>query len=61
MWSDAEHFAKLVEEFPENQWTTDFVEKKLGSYYSNVLGLIEHTHYHLGQIVILKKIIERSK
>lgn len=30
---------------------------KYGSYYRNLLGVIEHTHYHLGQIAVIKKMI----
>jgi hypothetical protein len=33
----------------------DFDDGKYGTVLRNILGLIEHTHYHLGQIVILKK------
>jgi hypothetical protein len=31
------------------------VEEKYGSVLRNIMGVIEHTHYHLGQIVLLKK------
>ncbi|HAI83731.1 MAG TPA: DUF1572 domain-containing protein, partial [Chitinophagaceae bacterium] len=31
-----------------------------GTYYRNILGLIEHTHYHLGQIALIKKIIRNT-
>lgn len=30
------------------------------SIYKNVQGTVEHIHYHLGQIVILKKLIRRQ-
>jgi uncharacterized damage-inducible protein DinB len=30
------------------------------SIYKNVQGMVEHIHYHLGQIVILKKLIRRQ-
>jgi len=57
MWTDAENFASLVEQLPENKLWEDFSDKKYGSYYSNLHGVIEHNHYHLGQIVLIKKII----
>ena len=38
----------------------DFTESKYGSYYWNLQGLIEHTHYHLGQIVIIKKLVSKN-
>ena len=34
---------------------TTFVDEKYGTYYRNLHGVIEHTHYHLGQINILIK------
>jgi hypothetical protein len=33
-----------------------FVVKAHGNYYRFIQGLIEHSHYHLGQIMILKKL-----
>ena len=56
-WTDAEAFAGLVEQLPEERLWEDFFEKKQGIYYRNIHGIIEHIHYHLGQIVILKKIL----
>ena len=56
-WSDAEEFAKLIEEFPENRLCETFIDKKYGNYQRNFLGIIEHTHYHLGQIVLVKKML----
>lgn len=57
MWSDAERFAKLVEELPEDRLHTDMADPKYGTWYRNLHGIIEHTHYHLGQIVVLKKLM----
>ena len=54
-WQDAELFARLVEQLPENRLMEDFSEEKYGSYFRNILGIIEHVHYHLGQIALLKK------
>jgi hypothetical protein len=56
-WTDAKNFANLVEQLPESKLENDFSEKKYGSYSRNLHGIIEHTHYHLGQIVLIKKII----
>lgn len=57
MWSDAENFAQLVEQLPEHKLWEDFTDKKYGNYYRNIHGIIEHSHYHLGQIVLIKKIL----
>lgn len=56
-WTDAKNFADLIEQLPGSKLENDFSEKKYGSYYRNLHGIIEHTHYHLGQIVLIKKII----
>ena len=56
-WINAETFAGLVEQLPENKLWEDFSDKKYGNYYRNLHGIIEHTHYHLGQIVLIKKIL----
>ena len=56
-WSDAEEFASLIEQLPETKLWEDFTDKKYGSYYRNLQGIIEHIHYHLGQIVLIKKIL----
>ena len=61
LWSDAYIFADLVEDFPENQLNAIFSEEKYGNFYHNFHGVIEHTHYHLGQIVVIKKIILQQK
>jgi uncharacterized damage-inducible protein DinB len=55
-WSDAEAFANMVEQLPENKLEDIFTDEKYGTYYRNLHGIIEHSHYHLGQIVLIKKI-----
>ena len=59
-WADAEIFANLVEKLPDSKLDEIFADEKYGNYYRNFLGAIEHTHYHLGQIVIIKKIISSN-
>jgi len=55
--SDAAQFANLIEQLPEHMVWEIFVVEKYGNYYRNLIGVIEHTHYHLGQIVLIKKLI----
>jgi hypothetical protein len=57
VWADVENFAKLIEQLPEQILFENFADKKYGNYYRNLHGIIEHTHYHLGQIVLIKKIV----
>ncbi len=54
-WTNAEDLASFVEGLPENVLWENFADKKYGNYYRNLSGIIEHTHYHLGQIVLIKK------
>jgi hypothetical protein len=58
-WSDAENFARLIEQLPESKLAETFSDEKYGNYYRNIHGIIEHTHYHLGQIVLIKKILSQ--
>jgi hypothetical protein len=56
-FADAGSFASLVEQLPEHTTEQTFVDEKYGTYYRNIQGIIEHTHYHLGQITLIKKIL----
>lgn len=57
VWDDVENFARLIEQLPESKLGEIFVEEKYGTYYRNFCGIIEHAHYHLGQIVLIKKML----
>jgi hypothetical protein len=57
VWADGEKFAALVEQLPDEQLWTTFCDEKYGTWYRNIQGIIEHTHYHLGQIAIVKKLV----
>lgn len=57
---DAARLTVLVAAFPEDQWEQYFTDRKYGTYYRNLHGLIEHTHYHLGQIALLSRMTERQ-
>lgn len=54
-WSDTEKLAVLLENMPEEQLDEKFVNEQYGSYLRNINGMIEHSYYHLGQIVLIKK------
>jgi len=56
-WNDTEKLAELIEKMPEGQLNENFVDEKYGSYLRNIDGMIEHCYYHLGQIALIKKII----
>jgi uncharacterized damage-inducible protein DinB len=60
-FADAENFASLVEQLPVAKMQETFVDEKYGTYYRNIQGIIEHTHYHLGQITLIKKMLLQQK
>lgn len=55
--SEAEEFATAIEQLPEERWMEVFTDEKYGNYYRNIHGIIEHTHYHLGQISLIRKLL----
>lgn len=59
-WTDVENFAVLLEKFPDDKLGDVFIADKYGNYYRNFHGIIEHCHYHLGQIVLLKKMVQQD-
>ena len=56
-FSDAEEFAKHIEKMSYEKLSEGFVKAEYGNYYRNIAGMIEHSYYHLGQIVLIKKLI----
>lgn len=56
-WTDAEELAKFIEQLPDNLLDETFVDTKYGTYYTNLIGIVEHTYYHSGQIVLVKKLL----
>ena len=59
-WKNAEKFASLIEQLPDSKLWENFEDGKYGNYYRNIQGIIEHTHYHLGQIVLIKKLLQQQ-
>jgi len=57
-WADAEKFAAQVEQLPEHKIWEPFTDEKYGNYYRNIQGITEHMHYHLGQIVLIRKLLD---
>jgi hypothetical protein len=60
VYADVEATTLLIEGLPDEQLWEDFVLEKYGNYYRNLHGVIEHSHYHLGQISLIKKILTRE-
>jgi uncharacterized damage-inducible protein DinB len=58
LWEDAEKFAQHIERMTKEQLHGVFVDEKYGNYLRNIDAMIEHSYYHLGQLVLLKKMIK---
>lgn len=54
-WNDSEEFASMIEQMPDEKLDSDFVDARYGIFRRNIDAMIEHSYYHLGQIVLLKK------
>ncbi|MDH7461411.1 DUF1572 domain-containing protein [Chitinophagaceae bacterium 26-R-25] len=59
-FNDAEQFSSAIEQLPEQKLGEAFEDEKYGNYYRNIHGIIEHCHYHLGQIVLIKKMLREE-
>lgn len=49
-------YIRLVTKLSKDQLNAPFVDEKYGNYHQNINAMIEHCYYHLGQIVLIKKI-----
>lgn len=56
-YRDAEKLAAIIEGMTEEQFDESFVDPKYGNYMRNIDGMIEHSYYHLGQIALIKKLL----
>jgi hypothetical protein len=61
MWTNAQKFAKKVEQMSDDKLEEVFVDEKYGNYRRNIEGIIEHSYYHLGQITLIKKMVMTSR
>lgn len=52
--------ADMVSQLPE-ETLHNFTPTGKTSFYKTLHGLSEHAHYHLGQIVLLKKLVRAAK
>jgi len=61
VFADGERLAQQIEKLDDDILNEYFREEKYGTYYRNICGIIEHFHYHLGQIVVIKKILDAQE
>lgn len=52
--------SEAIKSFPEEKLPDNYAPTIPSTYYRNFQGIVEHAHYHLGQIVILKKLIAET-
>ncbi|HAA10707.1 MAG TPA: DUF1572 domain-containing protein [Cytophagales bacterium] len=55
--SNAGEFTRHVDAMTEEQLESPFVDEKYGSYRRNIEGMIEHCYYHLGQVSLIRKML----
>ena len=60
LFDNAETLANLIEQMTDDSLIQPFVEEKYGNNYINIQAMIEHCYYHLGQIVLIKKLIKAN-
>tara|TARA_R110000850_G_scaffold277086_1_gene422514 strand:+ start:260083 stop:260547 length:465 start_codon:yes stop_codon:yes gene_type:complete len=56
--SNASTFVNHVKNMPDHKLDEVFVDEKYGTYLRNIEGVIEHSYYHLGQIILLNKMMK---
>jgi len=56
----AEEFAGFVERMSDDELKATFVKPAYGTVERNIEAVIEHGYYHLGQIILLRKQIEKD-
>jgi len=59
--TNATQFSGLVEAMNIQQLNSPFIRSEYGTNLRNIEAVIEHAYYHLGQIKILKKIINETQ
>lgn len=58
LWANSEKFALQVAQMSDEQLDQVFVKHEYGDYRRNIDGMIEHCYYHLGQIVLIRKLVK---
>lgn len=60
IFTNAEEFSLALESLPDSILETHFVKEEYGTYRRNMEVMIEHCYYHLGQIVLLRKLSDHK-
>lgn len=55
--NNAKQFVNWVEQMDDGILDQAFIDERYGTLLRNIEGVIEHSYYHLGQISLIKKMI----
>lgn len=58
--NDSEKFVKAVSKMTQDELDRNFVKKEYQNYFRNITLMSEHAYYHLGQIMLIKKMIKQG-
>jgi len=58
--TDAERFVSLVNNMTDKDLLKPFIDEKYGNYLRNIDVILEHSYYHFGQIVLIRKLLEKN-
>lgn len=54
--NNAQRFVDTVKQMDDEMFDQPFIDEKYGTVLRNIEGVIEHSYYHLGQIVLINKL-----
>ncbi|GAA4453570.1 DinB family protein [Rurimicrobium arvi] len=55
--TNAWQFTEAVSQLSDAQLEAPFVQEQYGTWQRNIEAVIEHSYYHLGQIVLIRKML----
>jgi len=55
--NDSDKLVETVEHMTDDKLHQVFTHEKYGNYKRNINVIIEHSYYHLGQIILIKKLL----
>ena len=58
--SNSQKFVDYVRSMDDCLLDAPFIDEKYGNYFRNIQGVIEHSYYHLGQVSLLRKLIQTT-
>ena len=56
--NNAEKFVAYVQQLQDPALDEPFIDEKYGTLLRNIEGVIEHSYYHLGQVVLVRKLTQ---